>query len=422
MRRCIGVVLIIAALAAGWLPAAGDGPQAVTLQQLVERTLEKNFSALSTEKQALAQLKKIRKARAALLPTVTATGVYNHIGVVPEFEIPGFENIKFVNPDTLSFSLGVTYNLFDWGMTRDRVKLEELGLESTKLSALLLKKGLVMQVSMLYLNILQVREGEAAILDNIAILEKILAVSQRQFDGGFVPEHQLLQTRSVIESLKAQRLQLEQAKAEMAMALKNVAGLALDSELVLQEVDWTKRLEGLRMEPLVERAFARREDLMLLSKQADILGRTREMIGKTRLPLVSAGLNAELRNGIMPDVEKLKTNWSVGLTVIYNVFDGNATKWEQEALNHQLDDLELSIEKTRRDLEASLRQGLEKMEILEKISAVERRRLEISRRSLELAEQSFEEGQAGYLERYVQWLTILNETSGLEGLVNMEAK
>lgn len=436
-------ILMLALLAPVGALAAGDGPEVVTLERVAAQTLEKNFSVLSTEAQVLAQMKKIRKARAALLPTVNLTGVYTRIGVVPEFEIPGFENIKFVNPDTLNFSLGVKYNLFDWGMSRDQIKLEELGLESTQLSALLLKKGLVMQVSMLYLNILQIEEGERVILDNIAILEKILDVSRRQFDGGFVPEHQVLQTQSVLESLKAQKLQLEQARAEMVMTLKNVSGRALDSELALQAVDWDERLGGMDLDPLVERAFGQREDLMLLSKQEDILGRTRDMIGKTRLPLVSAGLNAELRNGIMPDVEKLKMNWSVGLTVVYNLFDGNASKYEQEALGHQLRDLEISIEKARRDVEAAVRQGLEKMERLGKIAELERKRLEISRRGLELARQSFEAGQAGYLDvlnarsnvnmaennviaakyqRYMQWLTIRNETSGLEGLVDMEAK
>jgi outer membrane protein len=443
MMRCFVAILTLVLMASIGMAAVGGGPEAVTLERIVSQTLEKNFSVQSTEAQVLAQMKRIRKARSALLPTVNLTGVYTHIGVVPEFEIPGFENIKFVNPDTLNFSLGVKYNLFDWGMSRDQIKLERLGLESTRLSGLLLKKGLVMQVSILYLNILQIEEGERVILDNIAILEKILDVSRRQFDGGFVPEHQVLQTRSVLESLKAQKLQLEQARTEMLMTLKNVSGQALDSQLTLQKIDWDERLGGMNLDSLVEKAFGQREDLMLLSKQADILSRTRDLIGKTRLPLVSAGLNAELRNGIMPDVEKLKMNWSVGLTVVYNLFDGNASKYEQEALAHQLQDLEISIKKTRRDLEAAVRQGLEKMERLGKIAELERQRLDISRRGLELAEQSFEAGQAGYLDvlnarsnvnmaennviaakyqRYIQWLTIRNETSGLQGLVDMEAK
>lgn len=441
MRRVVAVLLMMMVVPVAW--GADAGPRAVTLERIVGLTLEKNFSVQSTEEQALAQMKKIRKARSALLPTVNLTGVYTRIGVVPEFEIPGFENIKFVNPDTLNFSMGVKYTLFDWGMSRDQIKLEELGLESTQLNALLLKKGLVMQVAMLYLNVLQLEEGVRVIEDNIAILEKILAVSKRQFDGGFVPEHQVLQTQSVLESLKTQKLQLEQAEAEMKMTLKNVSGLPLDSQLTLQAVDWDERLGDLSLEPLLERAFSQREDLMLLAKQTDILSRTRQMIGKIRLPLVSAGLNAELRNGIMPDVEKLKMNWSVGLTVVYNLFDGNASKYEQEALDHQLRDLEIAIKKSRRDLEAAVRQGLEKMARLGKIAALEQQRLDITRRALELTEQSFEAGQAGFLEvlnaqsnvnvaennviaakfqRYVQWLTIRNETSGLEGLVNMEAK
>ncbi len=440
--RFILVFWSMLAMVAGCL-VAQEKTEVVSLERVVRQTLEKNFSVQSTDEQVLAQMKKIRKARAALLPIVTATGVYTRIGVVPEFEIPGFENIKFVNPDTVNFSLGVKYNLFDWGMTRDRVKLEELGLESRQLSALLLKKGLAMQVSMLYLNILQVQEGEAALRDNIAILENILGITERRFEDGYVPEHQVLQTRSVLESVKAQRLQLLQAKGEMVMALKNAAGLPLDSQLALREIDWNDRLGSLSLEPLLERAFNQREDLRLLVKQMEILGCTRDMVGKTRLPLMSAGLNVELRNGIMPDVEKLKTNWSIGLTVVYNLFDGNASRWEQEALNHQLADLEISVLKTRRDLEASVRQGLETIALLDKISLVEKRRLDISRRGLELAEQGFGEGQASYLEvlnaqsnvnmaennviaakyqQYAQWLAIRNETSGLEGLVDMETK
>ena len=151
------------------------------LNDLISSCFQRNIDIKTAAEKAYAQLLRVCKAKAKNLPGVTFAGVYSHIGVVPYFEMPGFEDIKFVSPDLLNFSLTVDYTLFDWGMKKDGVNIERLGLKSQRLSHILMKKGFILQLSVLYYNILQVEENEAVIAENITILNEILRLLKQQW-------------------------------------------------------------------------------------------------------------------------------------------------------------------------------------------------------------------------------------------------
>jgi outer membrane protein len=370
----------------------------IDLEELIAICLTKNFDVRSARERISARIQRIRKAEAALLPSVNFSGAYTRIGVVPKFEIPGFEDIEFVNPDSLNFSLGVQYNLFDWGMSRERVRIEKLGLESERLSTVLMQKGFGLQLAVLYVNIRQIEESEAVIRDNITILQDILKVLQEKYDQGYAPEHQLLQTRTAIENLNSRQLELRTARTEMVTTLKNVAGIDLAADVTLLPIKREDELLNKDVAGLLAKAAEEREDFQVLQLQLEILEKTQKIVSRSRRPLLSASLHAELRNGIMPEVEKLKTNWNVGLSVVYNLFDGHAARSERQALDHQIREFQFKISKLKRDVEAHIRRILDQLKLLEQMARVGQARLELAGRSLELTRQGFETGRASLLD------------------------
>lgn len=369
-----------------------------SLDDLISLCFEQNIDIKAAGEKVFAQMAKVRQAKAKSLPGLSFTGVYTHIGVVSRFEMPGFGEIEFVNPEMLNFSLSLDYTLFDWGMTKDGAAIEKLGLKSQRLSNILMKKAFILQVSLLYYNILQVQENEVVFSENITILNEILDLLKQQFDAGIIPEHQLLQTRVALQALRAQQLELKKMKDEMSITLKNISGLPFDSRIGLKKMPGKKDFVPGELTSLLRRAAAEREDFKLLNLQLSILEKSRAIISKTRLPIVAAGLQAELRNSIMPDVERLRTNWNAGLTVIYNIFDRNNAKFEKEALNHELQALRLNIKKLKRDVRANLDKSLTNLKMLDDKLIIEQERFEIAKKSLDLARESFKESQATYLE------------------------
>jgi outer membrane protein TolC len=369
-----------------------------SLDDLISSCFERNIDLKRAGEKVSAQLARVGKAKAKSLPGVSFTGVYTHIGVVSRFEMPGFGEIKFVNPEMLNFGLSIDYTLFDWGMTKDGAAIEKLGLKSQRLSNILMKKAFILQMSLLYYNILQVEENEVVFTENIAILKEILVLLKQQFDAGIIPEHQLLQTRVALLSLHAQQLELKKVKAEMIITLKNISGLPFDRGIRLKKMKGKKDFIPGDITPLLSKAAAEREDFKILNLQLLILEKSKTIISKSKLPLLAAGLQAELRNSIMPDVEKLRTNWNAGLTVIYNIFDRNNAKFEKETLTHELQALRLDINKLKRDVQANLAKLSANLKMLDDKITIEQERFEIAQKSLVLARESFKESQATYLE------------------------
>lgn len=394
------VIFIFFLPASAAIPADDDAGtvREYSLDDLISLCFERNIDIKAAGEKVSAQLAKVRQAKAKSLPGLSFTGVYTHIGVVSRFEMPGFEEIKFVNPEMLNFSLSLNYTLFDWGMTKDGAAIEKLGLKSQRLSKILMKKAFILQVSMLYYNILQVQDNQVVFSENIRILNEILDLLKQQFDAGIIPEHQLLQTRVASQALRARQLELEKMKDEMTITLKNISGLPFDSRIGLKKMTGKKEFIPDDVTALLGRAAAEREDFKLLDLQLSILEKSRAIISKSRLPILSAGLQAELRNSIMPDVERLRTNWNAGLTVIYNIFDRNNAKFGKEALDHELQALRLNVKKLKRDVRANLDTLLTNLKMLDDKLIIEQERFDIAKKSLELARESFKESQATYLE------------------------
>jgi len=394
---CFGVWLLSFQVPlAGEVPPANEGT--LSLDRVVSLCLHNNLDVRVAQEKVLGQLAQVRKAGAERLPSATITGMYTRIGVVPTFEIPGYEEIKFVNPNMVNLSMTVDYPLLDWGMAKDQVAIERLGLKSQELNAVLQKKAFIRQLSLLYFNILQVQESQGVVKENMALIEDILVILRRQYAAALIPEHQILQTEVALETLKSQQLDLDRARTEMMITLKNVCGLPLGQEVVLEKLEKKGDFLAVPRSSLLEKASLGREEFEVLRLQLDILEKTRGIIAKTRLPLVATAFKAELKNGIMPDVDKLKTNWNIGLTVIYNLFDGQATRFEQETLRHEIAGLRLSQERLERDVQANLEKLLDHLQRLEQRLVIEKKRLSLAQKSLDLARESFKESQATYLE------------------------
>ncbi len=420
MMRKYGLLLAAIFFIPGFIlctPAPAPGAESIdsdhesstreyNLDDLIAACLQHNIDIKAAAEKVSGQLARVRQAKGKRLPGATFSGVYTHLGVVPHFEMPGFEDIKFVYPEMLNFTAALEYNLFDWGITETGIQIEKLGLESQRLGADLLEKNFILQLSILYYNILQAEENEEVIGENIALLNEILALLREQFRGGIIPEHQLLQTRVSLETLKSQLLDIKKMKTDMLTALKNTAGLPFEKEIrlsrKLSESQTTAGVgeasPGIDIAVLAGKAAAEREDFKILDLQIGILEKTRAIVSKSKLPLVTASVNAELGNGIMPDVERLRTNWNAGIAVIYRIFDRSDARFKKEALDHDLLAVRLNIGKLQRNTQANLEKLFANLEILEAKLKIEEERLAIAKKSLELARRSFKESQATYLD------------------------
>ncbi len=366
------------------------------LGDLVQLARKNNPDLQILLKKVEEQKEKVLKARSALYPLSNFSFTYTRVGVVPEVEIFQMPPMKFATSNSLSSVLTLNYNLWDWGASRLRIKAEENFLENARLNLLAQEKTVALQIGTIFQTVVQLQEQEKIVLANLKIASEIYQLSEQRFRQGYIPEYQLLQAEINRQAYQQQLLEVKKQIELSLFAIKEICGLNPEKEvfLVAEEVNNPDQLLGPDLAEIVNK----RIELRSLALQKSVLRKLISALQAARLPSVNLIVNAELRNNILPDVEKLKTNWNINLKVAYQVFDGGAAAKDLQILKKQLEQLELNYQKQKTNIEfrfISLRQELA---ILSEQLQAARKRVELAEKSLQQVMESFQSGYATYLD------------------------
>jgi len=367
------------------------------LQDLLQIAFKNNPDLLVLEKRVAEQQERLGKAQGTLLPLAQVNFSYLRIGVVPEFSFNQMPPMKFATANALNLNLNLSYNLWDWGASRLRLSAERDNLESSRLNLISQKKRLRLQIATLFLNFLQLQRQIELTAENLRSAEQVYQLLDERYKKGYVPEFQALQAKINRENISQQLLELNRQKELLQFSLKEICVLPAEEDLkLLLSAEDSTQFGLVNFDP--QEIVQQQPEIKLLTLQKSILGKLEQAVEKSRWPSVSIGLSAELRNGIMPEVEKLRTNWNVSMRIVYQLFDGNFSRQDVLILQKQIEQVELNLERTRKAILFRISSlQAERRALLEQLQVASVRLLD-ARRSFEQVEQSFKAAYASYLD------------------------
>ncbi|HQJ74712.1 MAG TPA: TolC family protein, partial [Bacteroidota bacterium] len=109
-------------------------------------------------------------------------------------------------------------------------------------------------------------------------------------------------------------------------------------------------------------------------------------------PNLNFAFNYELRNGFMPEMDKIKGNWNASLSFSYPIFDGFKTKYAVEEGISNLKIIDSKKSDFEKNVESEIEQVLSDLKSIENKITYEKEKIKHSEISLNIAEERYKNG------------------------------
>ncbi len=376
----------------------------ITFKQAVKTVFKNNPDINLMKENIKAADYSIKKTISSYFPSLDFNGRYTRIGIIPEFEIPGMGSFKFGTPNNYNFRITTQYMVYDWNKRGNLKVLSEKNKTIMENSYTSLKKNMVYTIANIFSSTNILIKSKNIFESNLITLKKHLEVVKKRFDAGIVPSYDILSTKVQISKTEARILDIEKVIKNMELSLKQLLNtddnIKIEGDIELLPVKYDSQ-------SLIEIAVSNREDMKNLYLQKSLI-QVQKKVNKTALlPILAFQANYELRNGMLPDIDKLKQNWNLNFTIAYKIFDGFKTKYQNKILTVQDNQITLKIESLKGKIKTDIEKSLINILSLKK-------QLQKEKENLELAEEAYKTVVKAYSKGAVSNMDVLNASSNLK--------
>jgi outer membrane protein len=373
-------------------PSALTGStDSLTLKNIIERVVTSHPTVKDAEEAINNANARIGLAKTGYYPNVDLEASYANIGPVVKLSIPDLGTFQLYPVNNYSAAVNFQQVVYDFGRTRQNVELEN----ESKLIGEQALEQVKQKMSMLAVNnYYTLVYLQAAILiknEEIATLNEHLQHVEKMLETGSATEYQLLSTRVKISAVESQRVDLLAALKAQQAFLNSMIGND-DNALPAVKNDMSVELPQIESDSLLSYAYQNRNEVLINEKKEALAELRYGMIKLQNKPMLSIQASAGAKNGYIPNLEKIRPNYVVGLGFRVPIFDGNRTKYNLAQAQSSLASLAYESDFTRRTVSNELLQAEAYMSAAkEKIGQFELQ-LKQARRAYSLAETSFSSG------------------------------
>lgn len=333
-KGLVGVATILALVG----PALGaEGPRPLTLREAVEIALEKSPLLRAAALAVDAAGAEAERARAGFLPRLDVSEGYTRsnnpffaFGAKLDqgrFTQDDFALDRLNRPDPLgnfrtSFSL--VQSLFQGGRILNGYEQARLDRAATEQVAGRQRQEVIFQVARSYYRLLLAQEELAVTEAAVKAAEANADLARARYEAGLVVESDLLSARVRLAALRQQEIAARNEVPLARSALNDAIGLPLETGVTTPEKLELRPERHPPGEDLEGLALQKRPDYRQVSLQEQALERALASARGAYLPSIDARAAYEL-NHFHPVTEG-QDNWSVGVVLQWNAFNGGADR------------------------------------------------------------------------------------------------
>ncbi|MGE0086731.1 MAG: TolC family protein [Desulfococcaceae bacterium] len=381
--------LLITGTCAAFADADANSNPALTLEQCIETALKNNPEAAAVQWDAEAADFRYNQAEAALLPSVSIEGGYNHF-LDPQRLIAARYNGEPGDFDRDMFRTDIVVRMpvYTGGRITNEIAAADLLRKAEEHKLARTREEIVLNVSSVFYSILGYGRVIESLEFSIQVLEEHLKRVSQLLAAQKASRLDYLKTEVRLADLRQSLVNQKNTLAVQKRVLANLMGTEQNSQTFSVSGKLEFEPSALQTESLIGQALGARSDY--LSAKAKFEAQTRKIsIAKSAyLPQVSLQGGYGFRTDINGENEDAGT---LGITAVMPIFDRKtAPKVSEEEAN-------LSAARERlRKLELQIRQDVE-TEVLDIQSAAERimsieKAIEQAKESLRIERQKYELG------------------------------
>jgi len=372
-----------------WWEVYGDA-QLNALEERVEVSSE-------TLKQAQAQF---LQARAAI--GINRADLYPQVGVNPSITSINASNTRGQSANgghvgDFLLPVDVSYEADVWGRVRDSVAASRAAAQASAADLESIRLSLHAELATNYFA-LRGLDAEKRILDSaVTAFERALELNRNRFQGGVASQADVAQAETILESTRAQAIDVLIDRAHLEHAIAALVGTSASTFAIPAaplETAPPAIPAGLPSELLERRPDIAAAERRVAAANADI-----GVANAAYFPRLLINASAGLESGSLTNLIKGASGfWSLGPTALITAFDGGRRRavsaQTQAAYDSQVAGYRDTVLRAVQEVE----DNLASLRLLEQEAETQQRALDAAERSLTLANNRYRGGVVTYLE------------------------
>jgi outer membrane protein TolC len=392
MKWTVNKIIAVAVALACAVPAGAQDK--LSLREAVELLLKNSEQVQIAQESVSGAELKINESKSLYWPQASVSGSYMRMSLFSEMNIDfGGQTfkVKFGLPNNYNMRASVMEQVFNWGRTAKTVEMSRAGLDLAQDGVAMTKHMLSYQVVPLFYGTVFFKEAIKVLDDNIKAFEIKQGIMDKRYQAGLASSFDKTLIQVQISALQAQKLDFENNIAKFRIAFNALAGR--DEKAAFDpSADLAFEAGQFNQDELIKEALAGRIEFQQVEHQLN-LGRASLDLAKTgNKPILTATFNYEFRNGYMPDMEKIRGNWTAMLGVSYPVFDGFRVGAQVAQAQSGLRVVEMRKTDLERIVAMEIQSALSDLKTIELKFEIEKLKIKQAEDALRIAEERYQNG------------------------------
>lgn len=337
-RIVLGLLLLIAVT----LPAAAQR-RSLTIDEAIRLGIESSKTLHTSASKAEAADARVSEAGAGRLPSLKFSGGYTRLSPVDPFTftIPGFgtQTLSPVVLDNWNFGLTLTQPIFTGFRLSGNARVAERSADAAHLDYEKDRRDLVFNIRTAYWNVFKLSEITKVLDSTIAQVGAHLTDVKNMLAQGLATNNDVLKVQVQLSNVRLQQIDAVNGARLATMALNNLIGLPIDSEIDVTSTAATQSRTFGETRELVQKAISSRPDIKAMEQRVEASEAAVSIARGGWYPqvfLVGNYTYAKPNQRIVPTVDEFRGTWSAGISAAWDVWTWGTAGYQTTQAQAQL--------------------------------------------------------------------------------------
>ena len=375
-------------------------PDALTLDQALQYSLDHSFAIRLARQRLREQEGLIVEVKAAALPNVAVTSGYSRYDRDLYDNVPG-QTVGYQN-----WQIGITARqlIYNGGAVSAALDAARFTRSAAMLDLQSTVSNVLLDVRIKYADVLLNRARITVQEQNVALLEEQLATTRNRFEAGSVSQFEVLRSEvsvanakpALIRSRNAYRNAIEALRAALGYQSQLPSDLKkipeFSGELVFTPV--TYDLESALAAAKAKRPELQRLDQIAKARESGVVNARSGYKPELYVTGGYGGRKSNLSNSASDSLD----GWTVGIEGSWAVFDGNRTRGKVAQARAQLNQARLGLDEQTLAIEVEVRRAISALQEAAELAGAAEKVVEQADEALRLSDVRYSNGAATQLD------------------------
>ncbi len=344
------------------------------------------------------------------LPMIDASASYHYVAPSPTVTLPiGPQGVDLKLFPNNNENVGVEASelLLGFGRVNSQVNKAKAQAETAHLSVQQAEEQLAFELSRLYLNLGFVEESLKVQTANIKVLVETKDLIQSRVDNGTALELDLLNIKVQIENAQNKLYDLQNGEQKILATVAYLTGEEhADLSDEVEDMSWPAQMLPERPESASN--WLNNTQIQIAQAKEKIARMDLSAAKSSRLPALYLDGAVGYKNGFVPELDELKFNYRVGLTLKVPIFHGNKVRLQNHMARKKVSVSKLSTKNVITDLSQQWTKLVSEIQTNQAKLQSAQTLIDQAQTALEMAQSQYKNGAITYVDLQNARTALLN--------------